>query len=245
MYLLRNAPISHKLYEMEPQDNINQIKDDLESDYDQSDDSKETSKGKKSAGRWTKEEHQKFVEALKLFGKNWKQVEEHVGTRTGAQIRSHAQKFFLRLQREAPATSNPTSSTVPLKDPTPIKPLIPSEENLPEILPKLPEEEKERPQPEVPQERMYQLLQRWQEVAQRMTSAQRPYHGSFYEVIMARFKQFRQESYSNLKLSDLVDLKITKERSVKVQGSFQRSRAGSLCEEEPRTEKKHREEQTD
>lgn len=54
----------------------------------------------KAAGRWTKEEHQKFIEGLKLFGKNWKQVEEHVGTRNGAQIRSHAQKFFNRLERE-------------------------------------------------------------------------------------------------------------------------------------------------
>jgi SHAQKYF class myb-like DNA-binding protein len=36
------------------------------------------------SGRWTKEEHKSFLEALKLFGKNWKKVEEHVGTRTGA-----------------------------------------------------------------------------------------------------------------------------------------------------------------
>lgn len=54
----------------------------------------------KSSGRWTKEEHQKFIEGLKKFGKNWKQVEEYVGTRNGAQIRSHAQKFFNRLERE-------------------------------------------------------------------------------------------------------------------------------------------------
>jgi len=56
--------------------------------------------GNKAAGRWTKEEHQKFIEGLKRYGKNWKQVEEHVGTRNGAQIRSHAQKFFNRLERE-------------------------------------------------------------------------------------------------------------------------------------------------
>ena len=28
--------------------------------------------------------------ALKLFGKDWKRVEDYIGTRTGAQIRSHA-----------------------------------------------------------------------------------------------------------------------------------------------------------
>lgn len=55
---------------------------------------------KKTFGRWTKEEHQRFIEGLKLFGKNWKKVEEHVGTRNGAQIRSHAQKFFNRLDKE-------------------------------------------------------------------------------------------------------------------------------------------------
>jgi len=54
----------------------------------------------KSAGRWTKEEHQRFVEAIQKYGKNWKLVEDHVATRSGAQIRSHAQKFFNRLERE-------------------------------------------------------------------------------------------------------------------------------------------------
>ncbi len=42
------------------------------------------SSSSKMSGRWTKEEHKSFLEALKLFGKNWKKVEEHVGTRTGA-----------------------------------------------------------------------------------------------------------------------------------------------------------------
>jgi SHAQKYF class myb-like DNA-binding protein len=54
----------------------------------------------KMNGRWGKAEHQRFVDGLKKYGKNWKKVEEHVRTRTGAQIRSHAQKFFNRLQKE-------------------------------------------------------------------------------------------------------------------------------------------------
>jgi SHAQKYF class myb-like DNA-binding protein len=47
-------------------------------------------------GRWSKEDHDKFVEGLRLFGKDWKKIEEFIGTRTGSQIRSHAQKYFRR-----------------------------------------------------------------------------------------------------------------------------------------------------
>ncbi|CAD8092974.1 unnamed protein product [Paramecium primaurelia] len=60
----------------------------------------EDSEGEVVLGRWTKDEHQRFVEALSIHGKNWKKVEEYVGTRSGAQIRSHAQKFFNRLEKE-------------------------------------------------------------------------------------------------------------------------------------------------
>lgn len=69
-----------------------------------------TDGGRKLIGRWTKEEHQRFVEGLNKFGKNWKKVEEFVGTRTGAQIRSHAQKFFNRLQKESPGGGDGKSS---------------------------------------------------------------------------------------------------------------------------------------
>jgi SHAQKYF class myb-like DNA-binding protein len=61
---------------------------------------------KRSSGRWTKEEHQRFIDGIRKFGKNWKQVEDYIGTRTGAQIRSHAQKFFNRLEREYNASSD-------------------------------------------------------------------------------------------------------------------------------------------
>ena len=47
-------------------------------------------------GRWTKDEHRRFLEGLKLYGKTWKKVQEYVGTRTAAQIRSHAQKYFIK-----------------------------------------------------------------------------------------------------------------------------------------------------
>lgn len=42
--------------------------------------------------------------ALKLHGKDWKKVEDYIGTRTGAQIRSHAQKYFIRIEEELNCT---------------------------------------------------------------------------------------------------------------------------------------------
>jgi len=55
-------------------------------------------KEKANIGRWTVDEHVQFLQGLKKHGKNWKLVERHVPSRTGPQIRSHAQKFFKRIQ---------------------------------------------------------------------------------------------------------------------------------------------------
>lgn len=49
-------------------------------------------------GRWSFNEHIKFIEAIAEYGKNWKNVQKYVGSRTSAQARSHAQKFFLKLK---------------------------------------------------------------------------------------------------------------------------------------------------
>lgn len=51
-------------------------------------------------GRWTEAEHIRFLEGLRLYSKDWRAIEEYIGTRTCSQIRSHAQKFFLRLQKQ-------------------------------------------------------------------------------------------------------------------------------------------------
>ena len=49
-------------------------------------------------GKWSKEEHIKFLEAIIKYGINWKKVKAMVKTRTLIQIRSHAQKFFRKLK---------------------------------------------------------------------------------------------------------------------------------------------------
>ncbi len=51
-----------------------------------------------SNGRWSQEEHDKFIEGIIKFGNDWKKVQKYVSTRSSTQARSHAQKFLLKLK---------------------------------------------------------------------------------------------------------------------------------------------------
>lgn len=49
---------------------------------------------------WSKAEHESFLHALQEYGRNWKKIATAVGTRTVSQVRSHAQKHFMKLERQ-------------------------------------------------------------------------------------------------------------------------------------------------
>lgn len=56
--------------------------------------------GEEKVGRWTEEEHEMFLEGLKLHGKQWKTIATMIGTRTVVQVRTHAQKYFQKMERK-------------------------------------------------------------------------------------------------------------------------------------------------
>ncbi|KAL3613515.1 CCA tRNA nucleotidyltransferase, mitochondrial [Castilleja foliolosa] len=73
----------------------------------------------KQRERWTEDEHNRFLEALKLYGRAWQRIEEHIGTKTAVQIRSHAQKFFTKLEKEATVKGVPIGHAHDIEIPPP------------------------------------------------------------------------------------------------------------------------------
>ena len=50
-------------------------------------------------GRWTEDEHSKFIKGILEYGNEWKLVQKIIKTRSSTQARSHAQKFFLKISK--------------------------------------------------------------------------------------------------------------------------------------------------
>ena len=56
---------------------------------------------------WTEDEHQRFMDAIQKFGhKDMKGIACFVGSRNATQVRSHVQKYYMRLARSNKQTSN-------------------------------------------------------------------------------------------------------------------------------------------
>lgn len=68
------------------------------------------------SGRWTAEEHEKFLAAIELYGRDWKKVQLYVGTRSTTQTRSHAQKYFAKAQKSEPPTAASSPNSKPLHE---------------------------------------------------------------------------------------------------------------------------------
>jgi len=66
-------------------------------------------------GRWNSKEQKLFIEAFNLYGKDWKKVRNHVGTRTTTQIRSHAQKYFIRLRKASSKATEQRNEVIPVR----------------------------------------------------------------------------------------------------------------------------------
>ena len=74
----------------------------LEKESDQEDQKKKRVKfvvSNLELGRWSYEEHKRFVRSIVKYPNDWVKITKEVKTRSDVQIRSHCQKFFKKLKK--------------------------------------------------------------------------------------------------------------------------------------------------
>lgn len=54
----------------------------------------------KKQGRWSQEEQERFLKGCYFFKNDWEKIKDYIKTRTVPQIRSHAQKYLIKLCRK-------------------------------------------------------------------------------------------------------------------------------------------------
>lgn len=68
-------------------------------DEDDGDQDDEASGGSIRGGRWTADEHERFLAGFRIHGHKWKRVQQVVRTRSVTQVRTHAQKYLLKVAK--------------------------------------------------------------------------------------------------------------------------------------------------
>lgn len=76
-------------------------------------------KKRNANGKWEPGEQERFEQGIDKYGNSWKDVAAYVGTRNSNQCCSHAQKYFMRIKKEAieklkrdPKTKNNTFAII-------------------------------------------------------------------------------------------------------------------------------------
>ena len=74
--------------------NSQNMSEEKQKNYNSKENENSDSNNEYNSGRWTNEEHQKFIEGILNYGNEWKRVQSIIRTRSSTQARSHAQKFY-------------------------------------------------------------------------------------------------------------------------------------------------------
>lgn len=128
-----------------------------------------------TSGRWTAPEHEAFLRGLVTFGREWKRVAAQIPTRTSAQVRSHAQKYFAKLAKRQEEgdwmQQTTTTTTTTVNEPPPVVVMTESVRREAERIMANPETIEQEVQ-----DILQQLRQRYQQLQERLRRRQADTH---------------------------------------------------------------------